>query len=119
MGKPGDPFLPHASAEHAEICWSPPADIYRAPGEWLVKFDLAGVRLQDIQVVVRGRRLTVAGVRRDWTTAQGRQTYLMEISYNRFERTVELPCEISELEIEHEYRDGMLLIRVYPREESR
>jgi HSP20 family protein len=88
-------------------------DVYRGRGGWLVKFDLAGVRAEDIQVMLHGTRLTVRGTRRDWTIAEGQQAYSMEISYNRFERSVELPLDdIQPTGIRSEYRDGMLLVTI-------
>jgi len=36
----------------------------------------------------------------------------MEISYSRFERTIELPCDVDHFRILTEYRDGMLLLRL-------
>jgi len=36
----------------------------------------------------------------------------MEIAYNRFERTIELPCDLAHARITVECRDGMLLLRV-------
>jgi HSP20 family molecular chaperone IbpA len=36
----------------------------------------------------------------------------MEIAYNRFERTIELPCDLAHARIAVECRDGMLLLRV-------
>ena len=95
-----------------EPCWRPPADIYRLRGGWLVKFDLAGVRPEDIRVSVSGRRLTVDGTRRDSQIDQGQQHYCMEISYSHFERSIELPGELVHARISTEYRDGMLLVRL-------
>ena len=96
--------------------WRPPADIYRIRGGWLVKFDLAGVRPEDIRVSVCGRRLTVEGTRRDWQIDEGQQHYCMEISYSHFERSVELPAELEHARISTEYRDGMLLVRLMTEE---
>ena len=92
--------------------WRPSADVYRDRNGWLVKFDLAGVRREDIQLNVTGQRLTIAGIRRDWPIQAGQQPYSMEIDYNRFERSVELPSNIENAQITTEYRDGMLLIRL-------
>jgi HSP20 family molecular chaperone IbpA len=36
----------------------------------------------------------------------------MEIAYNRFARTIELPCDLEHARITVECRDGMLLLRV-------
>ena len=93
-------------------CWRPAVDVYRDRDGWLVKVDLAGVAPQDIELGVRGRYLTVAGVRRDMNVREGRQAYRMEIAYSRFERAVELPVDLEELDIGSECRDGMLLVSI-------
>jgi HSP20 family protein len=98
----------------AEECrradWRPAADVYATRCGWLVKFDLAGVRPQDIEVLARDGRLTVRGVRRDCTLEEGQRHYSLEISYNRFERTLDLPCNVEAAHITTDYRDGMLLV---------
>jgi HSP20 family protein len=93
-------------------CWRPALDIYRKPRGWLLKFDLAGVRLEDIGVEVEGCRVTVRGIRRDWLLEQGYSHYSMEIAYSRFERTVELPCKLANPSLSMEYQHGILIIRV-------
>lgn len=98
----------------SEACWQPAVDIYRAGAGWLVKFDLAGVRPADIEVELDGQRLTVRGVRRDWTILEGQQAYSMEIAYNRFERNVELPLNVEVSRFVSEYRDGMFLVSITP-----
>ena len=97
-----------------EACWQPSVDIYRAADVWLVKFDLAGVRKEDIQVVLDGKRLMVRGVRRDLTILDGQRAYSMEIEYNRFERVVELPINVETARFASDYRDGMFLVSVTP-----
>jgi HSP20 family molecular chaperone IbpA len=42
----------------------------------------------------------------------------MEIAYNRFERTLELPCDLERARITMECREGMLLLYVKTREEA-
>lgn len=98
--------------ECRRVDWCPAADIYATSCGWLVKFDLAGVRPQDIDVVARDRRLTVRGVRRDCTLEEGQRHYSLEISYNRFERTLLLPCNVEAAQITTDYRDGMLLVHL-------
>lgn len=68
--------------------------------------------MEDINVQLQGCRLTVSGIRRDWALEQGCSYYMMEISYNRFERTIELPCDLENVRMGLEYREGILLIRV-------
>jgi HSP20 family protein len=101
-----------ASEAFQETCWQPATDVYQTAEGWLVKFDLAGVRPTEIELGVRGRMLTVSGVRRDWCSAECRNAYSMEIRYNRFARTIELPCNLEQSTLKTEYRDGMLLVRL-------
>jgi HSP20 family molecular chaperone IbpA len=71
---------------------------------------LAGVNPSDVQLVLEGPRLTISGVRRDALVQEGLASYSLEISYNRFERTLELPLDSRQLQARMEYRDGMLLV---------
>jgi HSP20 family protein len=92
--------------------WEPSADIYRTRDGWLLKFDLAGVRPEDVAVSVRGRRVSVSGVRRDLAVEEGCSYYSMEISYNRFERSIEMPVDLESARITLEARNGLLLVRM-------
>src|SRR5579885_2039316 len=98
----------------AEGCapWQPCADVYRTKEGWLLKFDLAGVRPQDVTVSISGRRVSVSGVRRDCALEEGSSYYAMEISYNRFERSLEMPVDLEEALVKLEARDGLLLVRM-------
>ena len=49
----------------APALWRPLADVCRTDSAWLLKLDLAGVRLEDVTVSVCGRRVTVSGFRKD------------------------------------------------------
>src|SRR5215469_11883746 len=104
-------LVPTAS-DCQRVDWQPAADIYSTRRGWLVKLDLAGVRPQEIEVVARGTRLTVRGVRRDCALEEGCRYHSLEISYNRFERTLELPCSVEAAQISTDYRDGMLLVHL-------
>lgn len=90
--------------------FSPPADVYRTPTGWVVKFDLAGVKPQDIEIEVHGSQIRVAGVRRDHFIQRGFRHHSMEISYSRFERRLRLPCVAEGASIRTEYADGLLIV---------
>jgi HSP20 family protein len=105
-------YLNPESPAEAQQVWRPPVDVYRKGRDWLLKFDLAGVRTEDVRVRVGGSKVTVTGIRRDWVVEMGYSYHSMEISYNRFERTVELPGDLSDAEYSLETRDGLLLVRV-------
>ncbi len=94
------------------IAWQPAADVYRCRDGWLLKFDLAGVRPEDVEVRIDGRKVIVTGTRRDWRMPDVEEAHMMEISYSHFERSVELLDDIGQAEIQTEYRDGMLLVHL-------
>jgi HSP20 family protein len=92
--------------------WRPSVDVYRTAGGWLLKFELAGVRPQEVEVTLSGSRLSVRGMRRDIRIEDCQQSHCMEISYNEFERVVELPGDASSWRVATDYRDGMLIVRL-------
>jgi HSP20 family protein len=87
--------------------WVPPADVYRTRDGWILKFDLAGVQVQDVRITISGRRVTIDGV-----VEEGWSYYAMEISYDRFARTIEMPSCIDEAQVSMETRNGILLVRM-------
>jgi HSP20 family protein len=92
--------------------WEPSADVYRTRDGWLLKFDLAGVRIEDVTVSIRGSRVCVTGIRRDSFLEEDSSYYSMEISYNRFERSLEMPANLETARVAISARDGLLLVRM-------
>ena len=92
--------------------WQPYADIYRVARGWVVKFDLAGVRSEDIHISAEGECLTIYGVRRDLVLQETCDYHSLEISYSRFKRSIPLPSNLRGAQITTDYKDGMLLVRI-------
>lgn len=90
--------------------WRPAVDIYKGKQCWVIKVELAGVNPEDVEIELGDCRLTVRGIRRDWRIVEDQQAWSMEIAYNQFERTIEVPCDMRDVRIEQEYRNGMFLI---------
>lgn len=109
-------FLSRAS-DFREAVWMPGVDVYRRPTGWLVKCDLAGIRIEDVAISLEGSTLSIRGVRRDPMVEEGWEHDSMEIPYGRFERSIALGEGLGEARVTAHYRDGMLLVRV--REENR
>jgi HSP20 family protein len=103
------PAMPRAELRR----WQPPADVYRTPDGWFLKFELAGVRREDLNLTVRGQTLMLQGTRRDERPRLGSgYCCYLEITYSRFERVLELPGLSEDAEISASYRDGMLLVEI-------
>jgi HSP20 family protein len=114
-------FLPGGLEACQNAPWQPNMDVYRTADGWLVKFELAGVRADDIDLQVLGGRMTLRGVRRDTVLEASQKSgesrpmhHRMEIAYSKFERVVELPCDLKQSEVKTDYRDGLLLVRITP-----
>jgi HSP20 family protein len=90
--------------------WYPAADVYDAPDGWIVKVELAGVSAEDLEIEIQGNTLYIAGTRRDRTCSKGVSYRQMEITYSRFEKTLQFPDVIEGAKLEHDYSDGLLFI---------
>lgn len=87
-------------------------DVYRSQRGWLLKFELAGVRLDDVRLEAQGCTVRLSGTRRDLMCGHGCEHQVMEIAYSRFERSVELPCNVSSARISTQISEGMLLVEI-------
>jgi HSP20 family protein len=114
-------FLPGGLEACQSAPWQPNMDVYRTATGWLVKFELAGVRAEDIDLQVLGNRMTIRGVRRDTVLEASQKKgepcpvhHRMEIAYSTFERALELPIDLKQAKVTTEYRDGLLLVCINP-----
>jgi len=105
-------FLPSLRDSLARKCWNPATDVYRTSHGWIIKMELAGVRPGDVTVETRGRMLLVSGQRRDVVIEAQQQCQSLEISYDSFERRIELPTDLTNMQINSDFEQGMLLIRI-------
>ena len=90
--------------------WNPAADVYRCDNGWIVKVDLAGVAVNDVEIVLSDTYLIVRGCRRDTFFREGYTYQQMEITYSRFEKRVEFPCSIDAASLSQDYSDGFLIV---------
>jgi HSP20 family protein len=111
-------LLVSAAQSFCRPAWQPAVDAYQTARGWLLKYELAGVSPSEVEVVLSGRTVTVRGMRRDVRIEDKQQSYSMEISYNQFERTLELPCDVNAMDVATQYRDGMLLVRLTSKEST-
>ena len=82
-----------------------------APPRAVVRADLAGVRVEDVALEIRGRTLTIAGERRA-ESAEDRLYQQIEIQHGPFRRTVELGADVVAEEARASYDDGLLVVEV-------
>lgn len=90
--------------------WYPAADVFKTPDGWIVKVELAGVSEDDIEIVIEGNEICIAGCRKDRSCAAGVSYQQMEITYCNFEKTLKMPATIDASKVEHKLEDGLLII---------
>ena len=90
--------------------------MYQTSEGWLVKVELAGVSAEDVEIDIQGNVLYIAGCRRDRSCAVGTSFQQMEITYSRFEKTLNFPAPIEGARIEHNFDNGILIIRLWKAE---
>ena len=93
--------------------FSPAVDVYYAddPPRAVVKADLAGIRIDDVTLEIRGRQLLIAGERRP-AEAAGRLYQQIEIVHGPFRRVVELGADVEAEEARASYDDGILQVDI-------
>lgn len=100
------------NAQPSGRLWLPAADVYQTADGWVVKVELAGVAAEDVEIEVQGNLLYIAGCRKDKSCAAGVAYQQMEITYSRFEKSLEFPASIEGVQLDHMFENGLLIIRL-------
>lgn len=109
-------FLGSSKNARSGQLWYPAADVYKTPEGWVVKVELAGVAVEDVQIEVQGNVLCIAGSRRDRSCGFGGSYEQMEITYSSFEKTLKFPASIEGVQLDHMFENGLLIIRLKKKE---
>jgi len=97
-------------AVHFARMWEPAIDVYETETEVVALVELAGVKQDEIEVVVDGNTLVVRGERKEATPRSKRTYYQMEIQRGVFERGILLPTTVDPDKTKASYEDGLLEI---------
>ncbi len=96
--------------KHYPAAWRPPTDVFETPEAIIVRMEIAGMHTDDFRLSLEAQTLVISGTRRD--PDLGSAYHRLEIPFGQFQVTVTLPAPIEEAEVEAEYRDGFLRIRL-------
>ncbi|HEV2835564.1 MAG TPA: Hsp20/alpha crystallin family protein [Pyrinomonadaceae bacterium] len=98
--------------------WNPAADVYQSTEGWIVKIDLAGICSDELEIQIRDSVLRISGCRRDTHYREEFVYQQMEITYSRFEKTIQFPARIEGASLKRDYRDGFLIIDLHRADEA-
>jgi HSP20 family protein len=99
--------------------WAPAVDIYETEKEIVLKADLPGMNLADVDISLNNSVLTVRGERRFEKEVKEDNYHRVERAYGNFVRTFTLPNTVNAEQIEASYDAGVLRITMPKREEAR
>ena len=97
--------------------WSPPVDIEETDDTWIVEAEIPGAKRDDIDIEVNDDEVEITGelVEREREGIVRRRTRRV----GRFEFRVTLPGQIEPDQIEANYSDGVLTVRIPKSEKAR
>jgi HSP20 family protein len=97
--------------------WSPAVDIYETENEVVLKADVPGIELKDIEVHVENQTLTVKGERTFEKEENAKGYHRIERSYGTFVRSFAVPPTVDTEKVAAEYKNGVLAITL-PKKEA-
>ena len=90
-----------------------PMDIYENDDEYILLAELPGASVEDVDILIEGRSLTITGSIKPTRWAEGSWTLLQEKpSYKSIERTVLLGSDIRIESLDATLADGILTLRL-------
>lgn len=97
----------------------PHCELKETNQEYIARFDVPGVKKNELKIEVDGNRLTVRGERKSEKKETDERHYFAESAYGSFMRTFTLPFRIEEAKVDAHYEDGVLTIKIPKTEVSK
>lgn len=115
-----DMLRPLAQSEaNASRTWAPPVDIRESEEAVLLALDLPGLRKEDVNITLENSVLTISGERRFEADQKNETIHRLERAYGAFTRSFTLGPTVQSDNVEANFQDGVLVIRVPKAEASK
>lgn len=107
-----EPFGLGAQWPFAARGCTPPIDLGETPEEIIVRAELPGIDPNELEVTIAGGQLVLAGEKKDVAADAERGFYQTESRAGRFRRTIPLSQPVDPDQVQAEYANGVLTIRL-------
>lgn len=87
-------------------------DVFQTEDDIVVLAPVAGVKVEDVEVIVNEDVLTIRGMRTLDIDVPKRNYYAQECFWGEFVRSIVLPAAVNTSEIEASFKDGILQIKI-------
>lgn len=94
--------------------WIPAVNVRESSRELKMEFELPGIAPENVEVTCENGVLTVSGEKTEERKEgeEGGRYHLVERSYGEFTRSFQLPRGVDESEIDAEFENGILTVRI-------
>ena len=96
--------------------WTPGVDIVETSDELVVKADVPGVDLKDIDIRIENGTLTLKGERKFEKADKANGYHRIERSYGAFARSFALPDTVDPDKVRADFKDGVLTVTLAKKE---
>ena len=94
------------------IDFAPTTDFKETNTEYIVKFDIPGVKKNDVKIEIENNCLTVSGERSESKEEKDARRFVSETNYGSFMRSFSLPTAVDEAKVDAHYENGVLTVKV-------
>jgi len=112
-------FEPFGTLSQTEAAFTPSVDIEEDEKSYHLRFDLPGIKKEDVKIEVDENRLIVSGERKTERSEEKEGRRYSERAFGRFERAFSLPSNLTEEQVEARYQDGVLEVVLSKPEEKK
>jgi len=99
--------------------WTPALDMYEDKDNLYVRFELPGMKREEIDLALHDGTLSITGERKGEANVKDAEVYRAERFFGRFQRTVTLPTPVVVDKVKAQYQDGILSITLPKAEEAK
>jgi HSP20 family protein len=96
-----------------------PMEVFDSDGNTVVRLELPGMTLEDIDISVSDGLLTIKGEKKEEKEAKEEDRYCSERTYGSFRRTLSVPKDLDESEIHATFDNGVLEVLLPKVEEKK
>lgn len=92
--------------------WRPATDVYETESVFVIRMDVAGLKRDDLKIVLDEGCLTICGMRHDTIPKGKKHFHKMEITVGPFERKIPVPRGWEVGEARAKYHNGVLEVEL-------
>lgn len=102
-----------------ERSWNPPVDLFENGDEFIIRMDVPGLELKDIDIAAVDNSLVIKGERKELPEAEKESYVRRERFRGQIQRNITFPAKVDRDKISAVYKNGVLELKCPKAEESK